>query len=82
VSLGEDFLPRPSFLQKIVKDAENAAQADQEAFENFKKNHAVSLHSRKGHAQWQGSEAQGELILQDVEKKSHGTLGKQELRGS
>jgi hypothetical protein len=36
-----------SLLQKIIKDADNRAPADQEAFENFNDNHPVSLFSHK-----------------------------------
>jgi hypothetical protein len=77
----EKFSSRLSSLRKIIKDADNRAQADQEAFENFKNNHPVSLYSHKGYIQWQGSEAQ-ELLLQDMEEKLHETLGKKELYGS
>jgi hypothetical protein len=77
----EKFSSRLSSLRKIIKDADNRAQADQEAFENFKNNHPVSLFSHKGCMQWQGSEAQ-ELLLKDMEEKSHETLGKKELCGN
>jgi hypothetical protein len=77
----EKFSSRLSSLRKIIKDAENRAQADQEAFENYKNNHPVSLYSHKGYIQWQGSEAR-ELLLQDMEDKLHETLGKKELYGS
>lgn len=77
----EKFSSRLSSLRKIIKDADNRARADQEAFENFKNNHPVSLFSHKGYIQWQGSEAQ-ELLLQDMEQKLHETLGKMELYGT
>jgi hypothetical protein len=51
----EKFSSRLSLLQKIIKDADNQARADQEAFENFKNDHPVSLFSHKGYIQWQGS---------------------------
>jgi hypothetical protein len=74
----EKFSSRLSSLRKIIKDCDNRAQTDQEAFENFKNNHPVSLFSHEGCTQWQGSESQ-ELLLQDMEEKSHETLGKKEL---
>jgi hypothetical protein len=77
----EKFFSRLSSLQKIMKDADNRARADQEAFENFKNNQPVSLFSHKEYIQWQGSEAQ-ELLLQEMEQKSHETLGRMELYGT
>jgi hypothetical protein len=77
----EKFLSRLSSLRKIIKDADNGAWADQEAFGNFKNNHRVSLVSHKGYIQWQCSEAQ-ELLLQDMEQKLNETLGKMELYGT
>jgi hypothetical protein len=62
------FPSRLSLLQKIIKDANNQAQANQEAVENFKNNHLLSLLSHKGYIQWEGSKAQ-ELHLHDMEQK-------------
>lgn len=68
-------------FQKIINDADNQAQANQEAFEYFKNNHPLSLLSHKGYIQWQGSDAQ-ELLLHDMEQKLHETLWKKELCGT
>jgi hypothetical protein len=72
------FSSRLGSLRTIIKDANNRAEADQEAFENFKANHPISLFSHKGYIQWQGSEAQ-ESLLEDIEAGFHQSMGKKEL---
>ena len=63
----EKFYSRLYTLRCTIKDLNNRARLDQEAFENFVANHAVSMSSHKGYMQWQGSEAQ-QLLLQDIEE--------------
>lgn len=72
------FSSRLGSLRTIIKDADHRATADQEAFENFKANHPISLFSHKGYIQWQGSEAQ-ESLLEDIEAGFHQSMGKKEL---
>ena len=72
------FSSRLGLLRTIIKDANNHAEADQEAFENFKANHPTSLFSHKGYIQWQGSEAQ-ERLLEDIEAGFHESMSKKEL---
>ena len=72
------FSARLASLRKVIADADNRAEADQAAFENFKANHPVSLFSYKGYIQWQGSEAQ-ESLLEDMEAGLHQSMGKKAL---
>jgi hypothetical protein len=72
------FSSRLSSLRKTIKDANTRAEDDEEAFENYKQNHAPSSFSHKGYIQWQGSEAQ-ELLLEDMEAGLHEQLEKKEL---
>lgn len=74
----QNFPPVLVFFRTIIEDANSHAEADQEAFRNFKANHPRSLFSHKGYIQWQGSEAQ-ESLLEDIEAGFHQSMGKKEL---
>ena len=53
-------------------------EQDQQAFDNFKANHAPSHFTHKGYIQWQKSEAQ-ERLLEDIEAGFLESMGKKEL---
>jgi hypothetical protein len=60
------FSGRLSSIRKSIKDRNNRARDDIEAFEIYKRNHNVSHFSHKGYIQWMGSEAR-ELVLEAIE---------------
>ena len=67
----DKFSSRLSSLRKTVKDCIERQKLDQEAFDNYKRNHKeVAYYSHHGYIQWQGSKAQ-ELLLQDIEDGRH-----------
>ena len=53
-------------IRKSIKGLASRANQDQEAFDLFVQNNEVSLFSKKGYIQWQGSESQ-RLLLKDIE---------------
>jgi hypothetical protein len=50
--------------------ADNRAEADQEAFENYKVNHSTPSFNHEGHTKWQGFDTQ-ELLMEDTEAELH-----------
>lgn len=75
------FSSRLSSLRKTIKECNDRAALDQEAFDNYKKNHQAALFSHKGYIQWQGSEAQA-LCRKDIKHKRHDAMSRMELYGS
>jgi hypothetical protein len=71
----EYFSARVSLLRKTINDANSRAEQDQEAFDNFKARHPPSLLSHKGYIQWQGSDAQ-QQVLEDIEDGLHESMAK------
>lgn len=65
-------------LRKIVRNCMNRAEDDQAAFDLFKANHPVSLHSKYGYIQWQGSDAQ-RLLKIDMGAGRHNEMKKSDL---
>ncbi|KAG7356966.1 hypothetical protein IV203_001654 [Nitzschia inconspicua] len=61
------FPARLKTLRLRLKDMWKRADDDLIAFENYKSNHAPSLFSHKGYAQWQGSDAQM-FLLEDLDE--------------
>jgi hypothetical protein len=74
----DKFSGRVSTLRKAIKAANSRAAQDQEAFDNFKARHPPSLLSHKGYIQWQGSDAQKQ-VLEDIEEGLNETMAKMEL---
>jgi hypothetical protein len=72
------FSGRVSALRKAINIANSRAAQDQEAFDNFKANHPPSLLSHKGYIQWQGSDAQKQ-VLEDIKEGLHESMAKMEL---
>jgi hypothetical protein len=84
MSTEEIFLQRPEFahydlakfgsriagVRKQVKQKNDRAKEDKEAFDTFCNNHEIQHYSRKGHIEWQGSESQ-KLALKDLEDGLH-----------
>lgn len=66
----EKFPSRLASIKKTVREMNTRADDDQEAFDVFVQNHDVSLFSKKGFIQWQGSESQ-RLLLEDIEAGKH-----------
>jgi hypothetical protein len=77
----DKFSSRLSGLRKTIKAANRRAEDDEEAFQNYRQNHAPSEVTHNGCIQWQGSEAR-ELFLEDWENGRLEQLGKKELWGS
>jgi len=60
----DKFSSRLSSLRKTIKDCNHRAGLDQEAFDNYKKNHPnASFYSHKGYIQWQNSAAQAQAQI-------------------
>ena len=75
----DKFSSRVSSLRKTIKDCNNRAELDQEAFDNYKTNHPnISFYSHKGYIQWQGSEAQVKA-QKDISTGEHVKLGMEGL---
>ena len=74
----DKFSGRVSSLRKAIKIANSRAAQDQEAFDNFKARHPPALHSHEGYIQWQGSDAQKQ-VLKDIEEGLHESMAKMEL---
>jgi hypothetical protein len=72
------FSSRLSSLQMTMKDANDHADQDQQAFDNFKANHTPLHFTHKGYIQWQKSEAQ-ERLLEDIKAGFLESKGKKEL---
>ena len=66
----DKFSSRLRALQTKIKELNNRAEDDLQAFEIYKENHTPSLYSHKGYIQWQGSNAQ-ELLWIDMEAGKH-----------
>ena len=66
----EKFSSRLASIRKTVKEMNTRADEDQEAFDIFVRNHDVSLFSKMGFIQWQGSESQ-RLLLDDIKAGKH-----------
>ena len=62
----EQFKGHVNRMRAKIKELDNRAADDLEAFRNFKRNHKPSLFSHKGYIQWQGSTAQ-ELLWDDLD---------------
>jgi len=75
------FSARLASLRKTIKDRNDRAALDQEAFDNFKQNHPVSVSSAHGYIQWQGSEAQ-RLCQEDLANKVHDTMSRMDFWAS
>ena len=76
------FSSRLSSLRKTIKERNDRAALDQEAFENYKQNNTVpALFSHKGYIQWQGSDAQ-KLCRQDIADGLHTAMSRLDLYGS
>lgn len=56
------FSSRLSSLRKTIKERNERATLDQEAFDNYVARHPVSSFSHKGYVQWQGSDAQKKFL--------------------
>ncbi len=56
-------------LRQSIRDANNRADEDLQAFRPYKKNHKPALFSHKGYLQWHGSDAQ-EQIWDDIKAES------------
>jgi hypothetical protein len=77
----DKFSSRLSGLRKTIRAANNRAEDDEKAFQNYKQNHPPSEFAHNGCIQWQGSEARA-LFLEDWEDGQLERLGKMELWGS
>jgi hypothetical protein len=75
------FSARLSSLRKTIRDLNNRARLDQEAFDNIISKHSMSFLSHKGYIQWQYSEAQ-ELLKEDLEAELHKMMSRMDLYGS
>ena len=66
----ERFGARLAYIRADIKRNKNRATEDLAAFLRYKENNEVSLYSRKGYGQWQGSSAQ-ECLLKDMLEGLH-----------
>ena len=66
------FAARLARVREEFKNNTDRAVKDLDAFDNYISNHVVSVVSRKGYPQWQGSNAQL-LLLTDIENDLHKT---------
>ena len=74
----DKFSSRVSSLRKAINNAESRAEQDQEAYDNFTASHPPSLLSHKGYMQWQGSDAQKQVI-EDIKEGLHESMAKIDL---
>jgi hypothetical protein len=72
------FSDRLRGLRTTAANLMEAAQADQEAFDLYVRNHPISYHSHKGYIQWQGSESQ-RLLKEDIKNGVLDRYRKKEL---
>ena len=78
----EKFNGRLSDLRELVLKEQSHADSDQVAFQRFVHNHpTISLFSRLGTIQWQGSPAQ-KLLRQDLKEDRHKNMSTRDLYGS
>lgn len=77
----QKFGKRLEALQKSAGKSASRAQEDEKSFEAFVSFNTVSLFSRKGYEQWQGSDAQKKM-LEDIAANKHLKMRKRDLYGS
>jgi hypothetical protein len=75
------FSGRLSELRRVYDELMFRAEIDQEAFDQYGRNHQPSLFSHKGYPEWQGSEAQI-LLKGDIEEGKHTRMSKSDLHES
>jgi hypothetical protein len=75
------FSSRLYSIRKVVAEANNRSERDQQAFDMYVSNNPISFFSSKGYIQWQGSDSQ-RLCLDDIEQEKHKTMSKRDLYDS
>jgi hypothetical protein len=75
------FSSRLSGLRDTVRNLLKRKELDQEAYDNYKENHAPALFTPHGFIQWQGSEAQKQC-KQDIKDGKHLTQSRAKFRAT